>query len=296
MSKTVLLIDGNNKMWASYHAYRNLSHKGSSTSSIFGFTTMLRSYVNKFKADRVYVVWDGKKSEVRLAEHPEYKGSRKSKDLIDFDDWKRQKAVVQRIVSHLGVRQVWNSKNEADDVIYAMAKRLEKKYDKVIVVSSDKDFNQMVNNITTIWVDKRSVKQMITIHNMQEIYGYEPQECVDYLCLDGDTSDNIPGYPGMGPVKIRKFLDEWEHIQYFLDSDQVYMETKKRELDKKELAKVWKRNRLLIDLKHHYKKSPIKKFNMLGKAKYDEKAFRKLVAVYGLTSIMGTSWLRPFKR
>jgi DNA polymerase-1 len=295
---TLVLIDGNNKMWASYHAYRSLTYRGKSTSSIYGMTTMVRAYANKFKAEAVKVVWDGRKSKHRLAVLPTYKGDRKSKDLIDFEDWKRQKVVVQQILNKLGVGQYQAPEHEADDLIYHLVQENIDKYHQIVIVSSDKDFNQLVNKKVNIWVDKQKLKTLINPSNMEEHYGYKTTEALDYLILDGDTSDNIPGYPGMGPVKIRKFLDEVGSIKAFLKSDAIYMETKKRELDKKALKETYIRNRKLIDIKYHNHKFPITTtVPVIGKSfnpQPDIAAFRKQIAIYNLTSIMGRTWIQPF--
>jgi len=87
--------------------------------------------------------------------------------------------------------------------------------EKVIIISSDKDFNQLIGK--DVKINNPRKDEMIHHGNCKELFGYSPEETVDYLSMVGDTSDDIKGIPGIGPVKARKILDEYGTLDKFLE-------------------------------------------------------------------------------
>ena len=122
--------------------------------------------------------------------------------------------------------------------------------------------------------------------------GYSPEECVDYLCLLGDKSDDIPGYYGMGPVKIRKFLDQFGSIENFLSDPSNEF----RGIDRDGLYDLYKRNKTLIDLEVAIKEYPLKKIPIryYKKNTVDIEALNRLFIYYSFQSFRNEAFLEPF--
>lgn len=300
MSRLVI-VDGNNRMWAAFHAYKRLSYKGESVASIYGFPSMMRALLGKLKPDEFMIVWDGKKSKHRLKIFPDYKGDRKSKDLIDYDNWKLQKKVVQRLMDFLGIKQVWNSDVEADDMIYKLTKLAGKNgFKEVIIVSGDKDFNQLIgpakDGNPEVMVYSEAKKTLINYINCEREFGYKAYQTVDYLSLVGDSSDNIPGYRGMGEKRTKSFLNEFLTIKLFLKDKR----NKFPIIDRDTLLEVVERNRILIDLRYFYSihRDEMKTvfYNNKKNPKLNKKKFLKLCAKYNMQKLMGKSFIKPFKQ
>ena len=246
MTKTVLIIDGNNLLFRCYFKFGGMANKqGLPSSMVFGYPYVLRSLINKFKPEQVFNVFDGGKSPHRIKILPEYK-KRDPKLGFDIEDFKSQKEVVMSLLGSLNTKVVWQRHQEADDLIYLLVRKLKRKYN-IIIVSSDKDFNQLVDDNVICHNPHKGIE--ITQKNMKHRFGYTPGECVDWLILEGDKSDNIPGYKGLGEVRIREFLDTYSSIANYLKSNMQF-----RKVDNALLADVFKRNKHLIDLAYYFRK------------------------------------------
>lgn len=197
-----------------------------------------------------------------------------------------------RSLKHLGVPYIFDKefKNqyEGDDYI-ALVKHL---YEgEVLIVSSDKDFAQLICKRAKQYNPSKDV--LISVNNCKKVMGYEPHECFDFLCLLGDKSDDIPGYPGIGEVKARKFLDEFKGIDIFLRDQSA----KFNGIDWKELNELYRKNKSLIDLKYFLKSHPINARDIpLVIGKRDGQKLTKVFAKYSLTSLRGEEFLGVFKK
>lgn len=290
--KNAIIIDGNNLMYRALKSF-HLSYKGKSTGIIYGFPNILRSLITLLSANEVYVVFDGgKRAQYRLSLLPDYKKRDKGDDF-DFEDFKRQKEVVIETMKILGVPVIMHGEHEADDIIWLITRRL-KRARNVIIVSTDKDFNQLLSKRVSIWnpfKDKR-----ITHKNLKSINGYEPHETVDYLILDGDKSDNIPGMPGFGKATIRKFLDEFGSIEAYLKSNSSF-----KNKSKKEIEKVFLLNRRLIDIRIFLRRTKISLKSLGIKLKpeskgVNESALSLLIARYDLRSFNKDSFKKAYNQ
>ena len=242
----VMIIDGNNLLHRAYHKFSRMQANGKGTSMIYGFPFILRSLITHKGPDKVIVVFDSKgKSKHRLDLLPDYK-ERKQKLGFDKDDFVEQKHEVAGILIAMGIPVVIMDGEEADDLIYLVARKFRKEND-ILIVSSDKDFNQMVGDHVSIWNPIKKLE--ITRSNMLYKIGYNPKQCVDYLSMLGDKSDNIPGYHGMGEVKSKDFLKEYSSIKNYLQTGAQY-----KNIDNKKLEVIGKLNTKLISLKYYYKK------------------------------------------
>ena len=284
----ILLIDGNNLLFRCYYKFSGMvSKSGIPSSMVFGYPYTLRSVVNRFNPKMVINVFDGGKNPKRLEIHPEYK-QRDPKLGFDIDDFKAQKEEVMKFLLRLNNHVVWERHTEADDWIYTLARKFKKKYE-VIVISSDKDFNQLVDKGVTCFNPHKGIS--ITPKNMERHFGYSPEECVDWLILDGDSSDNIPGYKGMGPKTIRLFLNEHASIKKYLKGGFSF-----KRINNELLDNIYRRNRILIDLAYFYrkftKKSPIPYY---GIPKFDKDYIWQFSNNYDINTFLKSDFQKPFK-
>jgi DNA polymerase-1 len=297
----LLLIDSNNRCWASYHAYSRLSYKGESVSILYGLPSIVSSTIKKLNADKTIMVWDGKHDSERVKIHPNYK-ERDKKSLVDYESFMEQKSTVYSMVRFLGIPQALNATMEADDLIYSLVRKNLKKYDEITIVSGDKDFNQLVRpyskkkGTAAVNIFNDSKKLTLDHKNMETQFGYTPKQTVDYLSLVGDKSDNIPGYPGIGDKRARDLLSKYGSVAGFLKSSDSH-----NQINKEKLLEVMEINRILIDLRYFHKtfikgnpKKKIKWINNEENPEKDIKKFKKLCAKYGMKKLMGKSFLNTF--
>ena len=140
-NKPILLIDGNNLLYRCYYKFSGMvSKKGKPSSMVFGYPYTLRSLLNRFEPKEVYNVFDGGRDRKRMEILPTYK-EREQKLGFDIDDFREQKQVVMDLLTNMNLSVIWERYKEADDLIYILVRKLSKN-NKVIIVSSDKDFNQ----------------------------------------------------------------------------------------------------------------------------------------------------------
>lgn len=208
----ILIIDGNNWSHRAYHSMGTLRFGKKRMGTIFGFMNMLAASVTKFKPKKVYVCWDGGSHPERLKIHPGYK-KRTPKIDFDKDEFEKQIKVIRRLVSYLGIPQLHKPQREADDYIFQLAKRKEKKTDCTIVIASgDKDFRQMVSK--RIFISDEN-KGLITPINFMQLFGIAPEQFVFYLSMVGDASDKIPGVPGVGEKTALKIIEDFGSLKNY---------------------------------------------------------------------------------
>lgn len=215
--KTILLLDGNHMLHRGYHAMGNMQFNGKGTGAIFGFLQILHGATARFKPDKIRACFDDGRNPNRLSILPNYKNRvedrEKRKITFDSEDFDRQTRYVLKMMVSLGIPTLRGKGCEADDFIYCLANQYVKKGYKVIICSGDKDFRQMVTKDIFIYDNN---KGLITPLNFKKLFVIEPHQYADFLCLDGDTSDKIPGVPGVGPTTAIKLLKQWGSIQQFI--------------------------------------------------------------------------------
>jgi DNA polymerase-1 len=285
-----MIIDGNNALYRAYYKFANLrAQSGALSGIIYGFPLILNAAIKQHLPDDVIVVFDGGRDKERTKVHPEYK-KRDKKVSFDAEDFFKQRDVLVNMLVCLGIKIVWLPEREADDVIWALTKKL-KKQNQVIIVSSDKDFNQLISENVSIWNPKADTRY--THKNLEKEVGYRPDQCVDYLILDGDSSDNIPGMVGVGKVTIGKFFEMGMTIEKYLTSDcKEHIKFPKHLLET-----VFLRNRILIDLRlfnRRYFDNKELFIRMPKKAKIDKTEFNIICSHYDISSF-DKSFLRTFK-
>lgn len=243
MSKPpIVIIDGMNAAYRAFHSHGGLSNsRGESVALIYGFLNILQSIKKTFEPKKLVIAWDGKKSAERLAIHPEYKSNR-SKLGFDVEDFYSQRDRVRKMIYYLGVPQLHHEDIEADDYICKYVDEMVPKVKrKIVIVSGDKDFGQLISKQVLQYIPSRN--KLYNPLNFKTDNGHRVDQVVDFLCLTGDKSDNIPGYGGIGEVRANEFLKRHSSIDAALSKDEIY------NFDKEKLLQVYTRNRKLIDLR-----------------------------------------------
>jgi len=200
----ILTIDGNNLVHRVYWVANNMANK-SPNMHVYMFLNSVKSYVEMYKPDKVFCVWD---------EKPDYKPN-KRKELLDEYKGNRDKdyskevhnknEIIKQFLQVLGIPSVFPQSYEADDVIKIINDTYNDEIESHIIITVDKDLCQLISNKVSVYDPIRKVE--INENNFEEILKYTKDEFVYVKALQGDKSDNIPGIKGFGKVKIRKFLD-----------------------------------------------------------------------------------------
>jgi DNA polymerase-1 len=205
----LLIIDGHAYAYRAFHAIRDLrSPDGRPTNAIYGFVKMLAKMRAAIGPSHLIVVWDGGLSAERTALFPEYKAQRPGMP----DDLKPQ---LDGIVSYLkaaGVASFCREGVEADDYIACLARHASDAGMTVVIASADKDFRQLVSARVGLLNPNDKTGTIWTDGQVRAKTGVAPSQIVDWLGLTGDTVDNIPGVPGVGPKTAAELLNQFGSV------------------------------------------------------------------------------------
>jgi DNA polymerase-1 len=205
--KRLILVDGSSFLFRAYHAMPDLqTRSGQLTGAVYGVTNMLRKLIKECDPELIAIVYDAKGKTFRHEMYDLYKANRPPAppELVS------QIQYVHDITRAMGLPLICIPGVEADDVIGTLsAQATEKKLD-VLVVTGDKDMAQLVNGHVTL-IDTMK-NQTLGVQGVIDKFGVRPDQIIDYLALTGDTSDNIPGVPKVGPKTAAKWLNQYETI------------------------------------------------------------------------------------
>jgi DNA polymerase-1 len=203
-TQTLVLVDGSSYLFRAYHALPALSNSsGQPTGAIHGVISMLRKLRRDYDPDYFAVVFDPPGKTFRDELYPQYKANRPPMP----DDLRVQIEPLFDIIRALGVPLLVVDGVEADDVIGTLATRANNGGIRTIISSSDKDLTQLVNDDVTVvnTMDDR----MLDRDGVAKKFGVPPERMLDYLTLIGDSVDNVPGVPKVGPKTAVKWLEEY---------------------------------------------------------------------------------------
>ena len=242
--KKLLLIDANNLCYRVFWTHRKLSYNGESIALLYGFFRSLISLKKRYSDHFFIVAWDGgsrrrKEESQRAVEEglipSAYKANRKKDEIPeDLEAMFEQMDQLKEDLDMLRLLQVWIKGYEADDVIYSYVQKHKELCDEIVVVTSDKDFYQLLDDNVKIfdamkdevWSRERFVCE----------FDYEPTLWVDAGALSGDSSDNIFGVEGWGPVTTNKYVREFGGVDNILTA--VALKDKKSKKEQKLLSSV----------------------------------------------------------
>lgn len=208
MDKTRLtLVDGSSYLYRAYHAMPSLTNaKREPTGAIYGVINMLRSLIAEYPAQYFVVIFDAKGKNFRHDLYSEYKANRPPMP----DDLRCQIEPLNQLIKHMGFPMMSISGVEADDVIGTLATKAAAKDWDVLISTGDKDLAQLVNDRITL-INTMS-NDLLNNEGVMKKFGVPATKIIDYLALMGDTSDNIPGVPKVGPKTAVKWLNEYESM------------------------------------------------------------------------------------
>ncbi|OAT30915.1 DNA polymerase I [Proteus myxofaciens] len=188
-----ILVDGSSYLYRAYHAFPPLTNsKGEPTGAMYGVLNMLRSLIIQYKPSHVAVVFDAKGKTFRDELYEEYKSNRPPMP----DDLREQIEPLHEMVQAMGLPLLSITGVEADDVIGTLALKAASEGKNVLISTGDKDMAQLVTpNVTLI---NTMTNVILGPEEVKEKYGVPPELIIDFLALMGDSSDNIPGVPGVG--------------------------------------------------------------------------------------------------
>ncbi len=205
--KPLILVDGSSYLYRAFHAMPALTNsKGFPTGAAYGVINMLRRLLNDYQPDLIAVVFDAKGKTFRNDLYPEYKANRLSMP----DELGQQIKPIHDIIRALGIPIIMMEGVEADDVIGTLARHATEQEIPTIISTGDKDLAQLVNQHVTLI--NTMTNSSLTPTSVKEKFGVTPSQMIDYLSLVGDTSDNIPGVPQVGPKTAAKWLATYESL------------------------------------------------------------------------------------
>lgn len=211
-NKKFVLVDGSYYMFRAYHGMPELNNgKGEPTGAIFGVINMLRKLINEYQPDYLAVVFDAKGKTFRSDMYAEYKAHRPPIP----DNLVCQIAPIHTIIRALGLPLLIIDDVEADDVIGTLATQASEQGLKTYISSGDKDLAQLVDD--HIRLVNTMNNTVLDRDGVIEKYGVPPSSIIDYLALMGDSSDNIPGIPKVGPKTAAKWLTEHGSLQKIVE-------------------------------------------------------------------------------
>jgi len=199
-----VLIDGSSYLYRAFHALPPLTNsKGEATGAVYGFINMLKKLLKDYDPSYVAVVFDAKGKTFRDDLYKEYKANRAPMP----DDLVSQIKPIHAIVKAMGIPLIEIQGVEADDVIATLAQQAAKNKMHTLVSTGDKDLAQIVNNKITL-INTMS-NTLLDPEGVEKKFGIPPELIIDYLTLMGDSVDNIPGIPKVGPKTAAKWLKEY---------------------------------------------------------------------------------------
>lgn len=231
MNKKLVLIDGNSIAYRAFFALPLLNNdKGIHTNAVYGFTMMLLRILEDEKPSHIMVAFDAGKTTFRHKTFSEYKGGRQKTP----PELSEQFPFIREVLDAYRIKRYELENYEADDIIGTLSKKAEEDGYEVKVISGDKDLTQLSSEKTTVAITKKGITEIeeYTPEHIKEKYGLTPKQIIDMKGLMGDTSDNIPGVPGVGEKTAIKLLAEFETLEKLLESiDQVSGKKLKEKLE-----------------------------------------------------------------
>ncbi|MDQ2993542.1 MAG: DNA polymerase, partial [Pseudomonadota bacterium] len=202
--KPVVLVDGSSYLFRAYHALPPLMNsKGMHTGAVYGVANMLRKLINDYEPEHIAVVFDSKGKTFRHKMYEPYKANR----TVMPDELRVQIQPLHDLIKAMGLPLIVVDGVEADDVIGTLTIQAKQDGYPVLISTGDKDLCQLVNSHVTLLNTMTNVS--LNEQGVMDKFGVKPSQMIDYLALVGDSSDNIPGVPKVGPKTAQKWLQEY---------------------------------------------------------------------------------------
>ncbi|MDK9709802.1 DNA polymerase I [Acidaminobacter sp.] len=210
--KKIMIIDGNSLLNRAFFALPPLTNKdGVPTNAIHGFLSMIYKMFETYEPEYMTVAFDLKGPTFRHIAYDQYKGTRKGMP----EELRVQVPILKEILDALNIHRMELEGFEADDLIGTVSKRCGERGLKVLIVTGDKDALQLVDDQIEVLITKKGISQIETYDAdaILKEYSLTPLQLIDFKGLSGDTSDNIPGIPGVGPKTAIKLLETYKSVE-----------------------------------------------------------------------------------
>ena len=215
--KPLLLIDGSGYIFRAFFALPSLSSpQGTPTGALYGVATMLEKTMRELDPDEVAVCFDTKAKTFRHERFAAYKANRPAPPAALVPQF----SLIHQLVRLRGLPLLAIEGYEADDIIGTLARHAEAEGGTAVIVSGDKDLMQLVSERVKLYDPMKD--KWFGPDEVRERFGVEPARVIEVLALSGDSSDNIPGVPGVGEKTARKLIEEHGTLERVLASaDQI---------------------------------------------------------------------------
>lgn len=263
MSDKIMLLDGHSLLNRAFYGLPNLTNsEGVHTNAVLGFLNIMLHYVEEEKPNYLLVAFDRKEPTFRHLEYKEYKGNRSPmpKELLE------QVPLTQKVLTSMEIPVVTQAGIEADDILGTISHQAEEEGFDVVVVSGDRDLLQLATSKVKIKIPKTRSGKTVTEDyydkDVEALYGVSPKEFIDMKGLMGDSSDNIPGVPGIGEKTAGKIIKQYHSIEAaYEDVDNIKPKRASNNLkefyDQALMSKDLATIRLDCDLEYHFKDAKI---------------------------------------
>jgi len=235
--KKIVLVDGNNLLFRSYYATIYTGNmmknsKGFPTNALYGFVNMINKIINEEKPEYMLVALDIGKT-FRHDSYGDYKAGRAETP----EELKTQIEFSTKLMDAMGISHSSCLGYEADDIIGTMCKKASSNDYEVLIVSSDRDLLQLINDNVSVKLLKTNDFKLLNKHNFKEQYNIDPNKVIDLKGLQGDASDNIPGVKGIGEKTALKLIEEYGSIEnIYVNIDKIKGKLKDKLLEFKDDA------------------------------------------------------------
>ncbi|WP_026766729.1 DNA polymerase I [Selenomonas ruminantium] len=216
MSQRFVILDGSSLMYRAFYALPPLTDsQGRPTNAIFGFSNMLTKLLTELQPDKLVIAFDKGKTTFRTERYADYKGTRDKTP----EELLAQIPLLHEFAAAFGISFIEKERYEADDIIGTLATKAAGAGHAVMVVTGDRDALQLVRPNLKVLLTKKGISELKEYDEaaFTEEYGFAPIKLIDLKGLMGDTSDNIPGVPGVGPKTASKLLLEYGSLEEVLN-------------------------------------------------------------------------------
>ena len=217
VSDTVLIIDGHSMAFRAFYALppdNFVTATGQHTNAVYGFVSMLTRLLETERPTHVAVAFDVSRHSFRSEEYPEYKGTREATP----EEFKGQVELIREVLDAMGIVSLSREGFEADDILATLAHRASQQGATVLVVSGDRDSFQTVTDSVTVLYPGTGPGDLrrMTPEAIEAKYGVPPHRYPEIAAIVGETSDNLPGVPGVGPKTAAQWINKYDGLDNLL--------------------------------------------------------------------------------
>src|SRR5499426_4501680 len=211
--RKAVLLDGHSLAFRAFFALPEtlVTSSGQITNAVYGFTAMLIKLLADERPDAVVVCFDKGAPDFRLQRYAEYKAGRAETP----DAFRQQLPLIREVLASLRIPMVELEGYEADDLLATLMKCFKQKGNEVVIVTGDRDILQLVAEGVSVIMTRRGISDVIRYDNVTvlERYGVRPEQWTDFVALKGESSDNLPGVPGVGDKTAAQLINKYGDIE-----------------------------------------------------------------------------------